>query len=112
MGDSYRIKTELGINKSINIQLDQEFEFLEILSLKIQQTELLRTMGSVSQTLEFQFLFQLNKSTNQTLLSQVYTHTNHQLIKMKTVLGIIFYHTLNLIPNMHQQERFHQEPMY
>jgi len=72
MGDSYRIKTELGINKSINIQLDQEFEFLEILSLKIQQT----------------------------------------LIKMKTVLGIIFYHTLNLIPNMHQQERFHQEPMY
>jgi len=38
MGDSYRIKTELGINKSINIQLDQEFEFLEILSLKIQQT--------------------------------------------------------------------------
>jgi len=39
MGDSYRIKTELGINKSINVQLDQEFEFLEILSLKIQQTD-------------------------------------------------------------------------
>jgi hypothetical protein len=37
MGDSYRIRTELGINKSINVQLDQEFEFLEILSLKIQQ---------------------------------------------------------------------------
>jgi len=40
MGDSYRIRTELGINKSINIQLDQEFEFLEILSLKIQQTDI------------------------------------------------------------------------
>jgi hypothetical protein len=40
MGDSYRIKTELGINKSINVQLDQEFEFLEILSLKIQQTDI------------------------------------------------------------------------
>jgi hypothetical protein len=39
MGDSYRIKTELGINKTINVQLDQEFEFLEILSLKIQQTD-------------------------------------------------------------------------
>ena len=37
MGQSYRIKTELGINKTINVQLDQEFEFLEILSLKIQQ---------------------------------------------------------------------------
>lgn len=40
MGDSYRIKTELGINKSINVQLDQEFEFLEILSLKIQQSDI------------------------------------------------------------------------
>jgi hypothetical protein len=40
MGLSYRIKTELGANKTINVQLDQEFEFLEILSLKIQQSEL------------------------------------------------------------------------
>ena len=39
MGQSYRIKTELGANKTINIQLDQEFEFLEILSLKIQQSD-------------------------------------------------------------------------
>ena len=39
MGQSYRIRTELGINKSINIQLDQEFEFLEILSLKLQQED-------------------------------------------------------------------------
>jgi len=39
MGQSYRIRTESGINKSINIQLDQEFEFLEILSLKIQQED-------------------------------------------------------------------------
>jgi hypothetical protein len=37
MGQSYRIKTELGISKTINVQLDQDFEFLEILSLKIQQ---------------------------------------------------------------------------
>jgi hypothetical protein len=39
MGQSYRIRTQLGINKSINIQLDQEFEFLEILSLKLQQED-------------------------------------------------------------------------
>ena len=39
MGQSYRIRTELGINKTINIQLDQEYEFLEILSLKIQQED-------------------------------------------------------------------------
>jgi hypothetical protein len=39
MGQSYRIKTELGANKTIDIQLDQEFEFLEILSLKIQQSD-------------------------------------------------------------------------
>ena len=39
MGQSYRIRTELGINKTINIQLDQEFEFLEILSIKLQQED-------------------------------------------------------------------------
>jgi len=39
MGQSYRIRTQTGINKSINIQLDQEFEFLEILSLKLQQED-------------------------------------------------------------------------
>jgi hypothetical protein len=40
MAESYRIKTELGINKTINVQLDQEFEFLEILSVKIQQSDI------------------------------------------------------------------------
>ncbi len=39
MGQSYRIRTELGVNKTINVQLDQDFEFLEILSLTIQQTD-------------------------------------------------------------------------
>jgi hypothetical protein len=39
MSQSYRIRTELGINKTINIDLNQDFEFLEILSLKIQQTD-------------------------------------------------------------------------
>ena len=40
MAESYRIKTELGVNKTINVQIDQEFEFLEILSLKIQQSDI------------------------------------------------------------------------
>jgi hypothetical protein len=40
MGQSYRIRTELGITKSINVELDQEFEFLEILSLKLNQTDI------------------------------------------------------------------------
>ena len=40
MGQSYRIRTELGINKTINLELDQDFEFLEILSLKIQQADI------------------------------------------------------------------------
>jgi hypothetical protein len=40
MGQSYRIRTEVGINKTINVQLEQDFEFLEILSLQIQQTDI------------------------------------------------------------------------
>lgn len=39
MGQSYRIRTELGINKSIDVSFEQDFEFLEILSLSIQQTD-------------------------------------------------------------------------
>jgi hypothetical protein len=40
MGQSYRIRTELGINQSINVELNQDYEFLEILSLKIQQSDI------------------------------------------------------------------------
>lgn len=40
MGQSYRIRTELGVNKTINVDLEQDFEFLEILSLKIQQADI------------------------------------------------------------------------
>jgi hypothetical protein len=39
MGDSYRIRTEIGTNQTINVNLEQDFEFLEILSLKIQQAD-------------------------------------------------------------------------
>lgn len=40
MGQSYRIRTELGLNKTINVELEQEFEFLEILSLKLNQQDI------------------------------------------------------------------------
>lgn len=39
MGVSQRIRTEVGINKTINVQLEQDFSHLEILSLKIQQED-------------------------------------------------------------------------
>jgi hypothetical protein len=40
MGQSYRIKTKLGVDQTLNVQLDQDFEFLEILSLKIRQEDI------------------------------------------------------------------------
>ena len=40
MGQSYRIRTEVGISKTIDVLLEQDFEFLEILSLKIQQEDI------------------------------------------------------------------------
>jgi hypothetical protein len=40
MGNSVRIRTELGINKTLNVELEQNFNSLEILSLKIQQEDL------------------------------------------------------------------------
>lgn len=39
MGQSYRIRTELGINKTISVSFEQDFEFLEVLSLQIQQAD-------------------------------------------------------------------------
>lgn len=40
MPKSYRIRTQVGINKKIDVNLEQDFEFLEILSLKLAQSEL------------------------------------------------------------------------
>ena len=40
MGSGYRIRTELGATKTINVELNQDFEFLEILSLKILQSDI------------------------------------------------------------------------
>ena len=40
MGQSLRIRSKLGINQTLNVPLDQEYEFLEILSLKILQADI------------------------------------------------------------------------
>ena len=40
MSQSIRLRTELGVDKTINVELQQDFEFLEILSLKIQQADI------------------------------------------------------------------------
>ena len=39
MSNSYRIRTTVGSDKSIKVRIDQDFEHLEILSLKILQNE-------------------------------------------------------------------------
>jgi len=44
MSKSYRVLTELGVDKSVQIQIDQDFDFLEILSLKITQSEIYTRM--------------------------------------------------------------------
>lgn len=46
MPKSYRIRTTPGSEKTINIQLEQDFEFLEILSLKINQGDIYNRMCS------------------------------------------------------------------
>lgn len=40
MSKSIRIRTEPGVNKNINIKIDQDFNTLEILSLKLRQEDL------------------------------------------------------------------------
>ena len=40
MPKSYRIRTEVGKDKAIQVSLEQDFEYLEILSLKILQNDI------------------------------------------------------------------------
>ena len=40
MSNSYRIRTQVGVDKSIKVLIDQDFEYLEILSLKILQSQI------------------------------------------------------------------------
>ena len=40
MPKSYRIRTEPGVNKQIRVNIEQDFDFLEILSLKLRQEEI------------------------------------------------------------------------
>ena len=46
MSNSYRIRTTPGVDKNIRIKLEQDFDFLEILSLKINQEDLYQTFCS------------------------------------------------------------------
>jgi hypothetical protein len=39
MSNSYRIRTQVGVDKSVRVKLEQDYEFLEILSLKFLQSE-------------------------------------------------------------------------
>ena len=40
MSNSYRIRTEVGVDKSLKVLLEQEYEYLEILSLKVLQSQI------------------------------------------------------------------------
>jgi hypothetical protein len=40
MPHSYRIRTNIGVDKQVNLTFDQDFDFIEILSLKLTQTEI------------------------------------------------------------------------
>jgi len=40
MSKSYRVRTQVGVDKSVTVNLDQDFDFLEILSLKLSQSEI------------------------------------------------------------------------
>src|SRR5210317_1416534 len=39
MSKSYRIRTKLGVDQNIRVNVEQDFDFLEILSLKLRQED-------------------------------------------------------------------------
>lgn len=44
MSKSYRIRTQVGVDRQVNVQLDQDFDQIEILSLKIRSEDVYTRM--------------------------------------------------------------------
>ena len=44
MPETIRLKTQVGVDREINVQLDQDFEQLEILSLKVRSEDVYTRM--------------------------------------------------------------------
>ncbi len=40
MPKSYRFRTDIGVDKEVRLNISQDFDFLEILSLKLRQEDL------------------------------------------------------------------------
>ena len=46
MNKNYRLRTQVGVDKEIQVQIDQDWESIEILSLKILQSDIYDRMCS------------------------------------------------------------------
>jgi hypothetical protein len=44
MSKTYRVRTQVGVDRQVNIEIDQDFEQLEILSLKVRSEEVYTRM--------------------------------------------------------------------
>ena len=44
MSKTYRIRTEVGVDRQVNIELEQDFDQLEILSLKVRSEDVYTRM--------------------------------------------------------------------
>ena len=44
MSKTYRVRTQVGVDRQVNIEIDQDFEQLEILSLKVRSEEIYTRM--------------------------------------------------------------------
>jgi len=116
MGDSYRIRTELGINKSINVQLDQEFEFLEILSLKIQQTDIYTRScadyGVLVGRVTANNGFGVPNARVSIFIPIEQVDESNRVIKIVMGIDTIYYHILLHIRNTLRLEHYQQNRMF
>src|SRR5210317_1322710 len=106
MPKSYRIRTQPGVDKNIKVEVSQDFDFLEILSLKLRQEDLytqfcadygvvvgrvIANGGVGIPNAHISILFLLTKLMRTTLSSQQYIHLNLLKVKTKMGLGITYY---------------------
>ena len=110
MSKSYRIRTKLGTDQNIRVNVEQDFDFLEILSLKLRQEDVYSrfcadygvVVGRVVANSGFgipnarvSIFIPVDDMDLEDPVISTYIHTRVQLIKTRTDIVIIYYHTRN-----------------
>ena len=108
MSKSYRFRTKVGVDREVRLNIEQDFDFLEILSLKLRQEDLYERFcadygvvtgrviangGFGVPNVNISIFVPLDDIDQMIILYLLFTLIKIYRQKMKMGIDIIFYHT-------------------